>query len=66
MYQTLVYFQNDYEMVDYFNELREGVIEAYTGIVQGLKGEDPASSQLESLRLVTPYSHKPSVSAQAL
>ena len=53
-------------MVDYFNELREGVIEAYTGIVQGLKGEDPASSQLESLRLVTPYSHKPSVSAQAL
>jgi len=42
--------KNDYEMVDYFNELREGVIEAYTGIVQGLKGEDPATSQLESLR----------------
>lgn len=26
-------------MVDYVNELREGCLEGYTGIVQGLKGD---------------------------
>merc|ERR1712012_310978 len=31
--------RNDYDMVDYLNELRESCLEAYTGIVQGLKGD---------------------------
>lgn len=30
----------DYDMVDYLNELRDSVLEAYTGIIQGLKGMD--------------------------
>jgi len=29
----------DYEMIDYRNEVRENCLEAYTGIVQGLKGD---------------------------
>lgn len=35
--------RTDYEMVDYLCELREGVLEAYTGIVQGLRGEAPSA-----------------------
>lgn len=31
---------NSYDMVEYLNELRESVLEAYTGIIQGLKGVD--------------------------
>lgn len=42
-------FQTDYDMIDYLNELREGCLEAYTGMVQGLKGDnDQPSGQLSS------------------
>lgn len=37
--------RSDYDMVDYLNELRASVIEAYTGIIQGLKGLDKAPNQ---------------------
>lgn len=31
--------ETDYDVIDYLNELRECCLEAYTGIVQGLKGD---------------------------
>ncbi len=30
--------KSNYDMVDYVNQLREGIFEAYVGITQGLKG----------------------------
>lgn len=50
-------FQLDYEMVDYVASLREGILEAYTGIVTGFKRTDKGScffSEQESASL-TPY-----------
>lgn len=44
---------NDYDMVEYLNELRESVLEAYTGIIQGLKGLDKTPNQ--DIKLMEPY-----------
>ncbi|XP_043211672.1 importin subunit beta-1-like isoform X2 [Amphibalanus amphitrite] len=36
--------RSDYEMVDYLNELRETCLDAYSGIIQGLKGDGQVAS----------------------
>ena len=48
------YLQSDYDMIDYLNELREGCLEAYAGIIQGLKGESNAPNLAAELQLVQP------------
>lgn len=45
--------RNDFDLVEYLGELRESVLEAYTGIIQGLKG---ASGEVRSdVSLVEPH-----------
>ena len=45
--------RSDYDMLDYLNELREGCLEAYTGIIQGLKGD--GSGPAPDLAIVQPH-----------
>lgn len=48
--------RSDYDMVEYLNELRESCLDAYTGIVQGLKGaEDPPNPQVLLLGEHVPF-----------
>ncbi|XP_044165026.1 importin subunit beta-1-like [Acropora muricata] len=47
--------KGDYDMVDYLNDLREGCLEAYTGIIQGLKGDSPEGTVNPDLSLVQPH-----------
>merc|ERR1719348_1765264 len=45
--------RSDPDMLDYLNELREGCLEAYTGIIQGLKGD--GSAPAPELAIVQPH-----------
>ncbi|GIY88829.1 importin subunit beta-1 [Caerostris extrusa] len=48
--------KNDYDMIDYVNELREGCLEAYTGIIQGLKGDqNTPNSEVNIVQPHVPY-----------
>ncbi|XP_073988755.1 importin subunit beta Fs(2)Ket isoform X2 [Rhodnius prolixus] len=51
---TLQVDQFDFDMVDWLNELREGIIEAYSGIIQGLKGDDP-NNPSQDIVLLEPH-----------
>jgi importin subunit beta-1 len=49
------FLQSDFDMVDYLNELRESCLEAYTGIIQGLKGETTSLNPTPELALIQPH-----------
>jgi importin subunit beta-1 len=45
---------NDFDLVDYFNELREGCLDAYTGILQALKGNNNTTGIVD-MSIITPH-----------
>lgn len=47
--------RNNYDMVDYLNELRESCLEAYTGIIQGLKGDNENEISKEEVDHMSPH-----------
>lgn len=48
---------NDYDMIDYVNQLREGILEAYVGIVQGLKSGNRANDMAEYISDIFEFMH---------
>lgn len=44
--------RNNYDMIDYVNQLREGIFEAYVGITQGLKSGEKGKGNIPLLMMV--------------
>lgn len=54
--QTTVDTDN-YDMIDYLNQLREGILEAYTGILQGLRDGKKGDAFLPHVETVFAFLH---------
>ncbi|KAJ7160875.1 armadillo-type protein [Mycena filopes] len=48
----------DYDLMDYVNQLREGILEAYTGLVSGFKGTDKVSVLLPYVDSILELIHR--------
>jgi importin subunit beta-1 len=42
-------------MIDYLNDLREGCLAAYTGIIQGMKGKGSPEAPTPELLMIQPF-----------
>ncbi|KAJ6598685.1 armadillo-type protein [Mycena sp. CBHHK59/15] len=51
----------DYDLMDYVGQLREGILEAYTGLVSGFKGTDKVSVLLPYVESILELIHRCSV-----